>query len=179
MLTPIPVELLPHDPHFAELAVQEAERLKRVLGESLLTVHHVGSTAITGIHAKPILDLMPVVVELPALDERRAEVEMLGYAWWGEFGLPGRRYCTLSDPETGKRRIQLHCYAQGSSEIDRHLAFRDYLRAHPAIAQAYDREKERCRSRHPDNSYEYNDCKNDWIKAVERETLRLCLAQKP
>ena len=77
---------------------------------------------------------------------RPAETRSAGLSWFGEFGLPGRRYCWRKDPATGKRAFQLHCYAKGWHEIDRHLAFADYLRAHPAIAKDYEAEKDPRRS---------------------------------
>lgn len=171
MPPPFRVELVPHDPAWASAAAAEGERLASALGPVLVAVHHVGSTAVPGIAAKPVIDLMPVVADLGALDERRPHVEALGYQWWGELGLPGRRYCTLSDPATGRRLVQIHCYALGSPEVDRHLAFRDYLRHRPDVAGAYEREKERCRALHPEDSHAYSDCKGPWIAAVESEAL--------
>lgn len=171
MPPPIRVELLPHDPQWAEKAAAESEALAFVMGLTLLTVHHVGSTAIPGIRAKPVLDLIPVVTSLSELDSRRADIEVLGYEWWGELGLPGRRYCTKADPTTTRRLIQLHCYVEGSSEIARHLAFRDYLRERPDVAAAYDLEKARCQNLHPDNSHAYGDCKEAWIRKAEVEAL--------
>jgi GrpB-like predicted nucleotidyltransferase (UPF0157 family) len=168
---PFKVELCPYDPQWAENAAREGNALAAAIGPPLLALHHVGSTAIAGIHAKPILDLMPVVTSLSELDGRKSNIMALGYEWWGEFGLPGRRYCTRSDPGTGRRLIQLHCYAEGSPEIVRHLAFRDYLRARSEIAAAYDREKARCQARHPDDSHAYGDCKSAWIARVEAEAL--------
>ena len=144
------------------LQVQEA------LGRVLVTVHHIGSTSIPGIRAKPIIDLIPVATDLPAFDRSLPRLQALGYECLGEFGLPGRRYCRRNDPATGKRACQLHCYAAGSPEIDRHVAFADYLRAHPAIAKDYEAEKLRAAALHPDNTLDYNDAKNDWIKRVER-----------
>lgn len=171
MPPPIKVELLPHDPKWAGAAIAESEALASAMGSILVAVFHMGSTAIPGIRAKPVLDLMPVVTSLSELDSRRTAIEALGYEWWGELGLPGRRYCTRSEPVTGCRLIQLHCYAEGSSEITRHLAFRDYLRANPEIAAAYDQEKARCQCLHPDDSHAYGDCKDPWIKKVEAEAL--------
>jgi GrpB-like predicted nucleotidyltransferase (UPF0157 family) len=137
-----------------------------------VTVHHIGSTAIAGIRAKPILDLIPVFASAAALDDLRAQLESLGYEWWGEYGLPGRRYCTLVDPQTGCRRVQLHGYLKESPEITRHLAFRDYLRARPDVAQGYDAEKERCRKLHPFDSHAYSDCKCESIQRIQAAALR-------
>jgi len=172
MPPPIPVELWPHDPAWAETAGKEAGRLAALLGDDLVAVHHAGSTAIPGIKAKPIVDLLPVVADLAALDRARAGIEALGYRWWGEYGLPGRRYGTLDDPATGRRLVQLHCYADGSPEIARHVAFRDYLRAYPAVARAYEADKERCRALHPADSHAYSDCKGDFIQQLERNALQ-------
>lgn len=167
----IPVELVPHSPQWAEMARDETARLRDALGSVLVTVHHIGSTSIPGIMAKPIIDLIPVAVGLDALDAAQPKLEALGYRWFGEFGLPGRRYCWRKDPMTGKRAVQLHCYAKGWPEIDRHLAFADYLRAHPAIAKDYEAEKVRAAALHPDNTLDYNAAKDGWIKRTEADAL--------
>jgi GrpB-like predicted nucleotidyltransferase (UPF0157 family) len=171
MPPPFKVDLLPHDPRWADDAADESRALEAAIGSCLVEVHHVGSTAISGIHAKPVLDLIPVVKSLTELETRRRKIEGLGYEWWGDFGLAGRRYCTKTDPETGRRLVQLHCFADGSPEIVRHLAFRNYLRQHPDVARAYDREKARCRDLHPNDSHAYGDCKAAWIETVEAEAL--------
>jgi GrpB-like predicted nucleotidyltransferase (UPF0157 family) len=167
MPSPIKVELRPHDPDWSHLANAEARLLAGALGASLRIVHPIGSTAIPGIRAKPILDLMPVIGSLAELDKCQGKLEALGYDWWGEFGLPGRRYCTKSDLKTGRRIVQLHCCEDSSTEITRHLAFRDCLRAHPRLAAEYDRLKGECQRRHPDDSHAYDDCKDAWIRTAE------------
>jgi len=142
------------------------------LGSRLVVVHHIGSTAIPGICAKPVIDLIPVVVSLEQLDLCRSKLEELGYQWWGELGLPGRRYCTRDDPVTQKRVTQLHCYEEGSPEIVRHLAFRDYLRKHPALATQYEQIKKACQAQFPNDSHAYSDGKSTWIKPIEAKALR-------
>lgn len=167
----VPVELKPHDLLWAAGFAAEAERLAVILGDDLLAIHHIGSTAIPGIVAKPTLDIVPVVRSLEGLDAKRPAVETLGYRWWGEYGLAGRRFCTLDDPETGKRRVHLHCYVSGSRAIARHLAFRDYLIAHPELAGQYEAVKRCCFEQHRLSSHDYSMCKGDWIQRIEAEAL--------
>jgi GrpB-like predicted nucleotidyltransferase (UPF0157 family) len=171
MPPPIKVVLQQHDPAWLCLAEAEADRIKAAAGLAIVEVHHIGSTAIPGLAAKPILDLLAVAVRLPELDGARHCLESTGYIWHGEHGLEGRRYCTLSDPETAVRRVQLHCYAKSDPAILRHLAFRDHLRAQPKLAHAYGREKARCAGLHPQDSHAYSDCKSAWIVRVEAEAL--------
>ncbi len=163
------VELVPHDQRWAARAASEGQRLAKMLGETLVAVHHVGSTAIPGILAKPIIDLIPEVRTLDALDSSAGLLEDAGYVYRGEFGIPGRRYCTCDDPATGKRVIQLHCFASGHPEIARMLAFRDHLRRNPDRAQAYEREKQRCRDLHPGDTMIYAEAKTEWIRAELRD----------
>src|SRR5262245_57488629 len=91
---------------------------------ALIKVHHIGSTSIPGIMAKPIIDLIPVVSNLGSLDRDMPLLEEC----LGEFGIAGRRYCRRSDPATGKRAYHLHCYAEQPFEpkdIDGHHRRRD------------------------------------------------------
>ncbi len=91
MLQPIPVIITGYNPEWPQMATCHAESL-RVLGSALVIVHHIGSTAVSGLAAKPIIDLMPLVADLADLDRERWRVEALGYDWPGQFGITGPRY---------------------------------------------------------------------------------------
>jgi GrpB-like predicted nucleotidyltransferase (UPF0157 family) len=155
------VELAPHDPDWELKAASESARLAAAIGQTLDRIEHIGSTSILGIAAKPIIDLMPVVHSFADLDARRPWIEALGYVWRGEFGFAGRRYCIRE--ADGRRLFHVHCYEAGHPEIPRALNFRDYLRAHPTEARAYEMEKRKAASAHPEDSLAYNAAKSDWI----------------
>ncbi|MEX0284041.1 MAG: GrpB family protein [Paracoccaceae bacterium] len=163
--------LSPYDPTWPDTAQAEIRRWKNANLAGLIAIHHIGSTSVPGLPAKPIIDLLPVFDSMESCESARNPLETLGYEWMGEFGLPERRYVRLSDPETGKRRIQAHCYTVGSEEITRHLAFRDALRSNPTLRAGYTSVKSRCAALHPGDHAAYGDCKSDWIAKVEAKAL--------
>lgn len=169
MPAPFPVVLAAYDPEWPRMANEHSARL-RVLGAALVAVHHIGSTSVPGLAAKPIIDLMPLVSDLDGLERGRARIEALGYGWHGELGIAGRRYCTLCDA-AGARIAQLHFFTADSPHVLRHIAFRDYLRAHPERARAYEREKRRARDLHPDDSHAYTDEKAAWVRDAEARAV--------
>ena len=164
------VTLVPPDPDWPRQAQDLGARLGEVLGANLLRCHHVGSTSIPGLWAKPIVDLLPEVADIEALDRMQDRLEAAGYEYRGEFGLVGRRLLLLHQ---GERRISnLHCYQQGDPGVLRHLAFRDYLRSRPDRVQEYEAVKKHCRELHPLDLQAYNGCKDAWIRRVEGEALQ-------
>ncbi|WP_339933050.1 GrpB family protein [uncultured Brevundimonas sp.] len=169
---PRPVALAPHSPHWTIRAAALIAELQAAAPGVLLAVHHVGSTAVPGLRAKPVIDLLGEVGALAGIEAARSALEGLGYRWRGENGAAGRRYFTRDDPDTGVRAVHLHVYAAGDPALAWHLAFRDRLRAEPATAAAYAREKARCAARHPDDSGAYAACKKAWTDRVAAEAVR-------
>jgi GrpB-like predicted nucleotidyltransferase (UPF0157 family) len=165
------IYLLPHDPAWAEQATQHANVVTGILGPLLVRWEHIGSTSIAGIHAKPVIDLMPLVTAIEAVDPLQGEFESAGFCWYGEYGLPGRRYVNRDNPETGDRLTNVHIYAVDDPEVERHLAFRDYLRAHLDIAREYEAVKLDCAAKHPTDIYGYMDCKDATCKQIESDAV--------
>lgn len=162
-----PVILAPPHAGWAADAAAASAALVHALAGLPLAVHHIGSTAVPGLLAKPVLDLLAVVPALDALDARAPRIVALGYEALGEFGIPGRRYFRKNAPD-GARTHQLHAFAAGSPEIARHVAFRDYLRAHPASAAEYAALKRALAAQHGADSGAYTDGKTAFIRAVEQ-----------
>lgn len=167
-----PVELVDPSPTWVTTFENEKARLVRALGDVLLEVHHIGSTAIKGIRSKPIVDIVPVVASLSQLDFNRDRVEALGYAWWGEYGIARRRFCTLQAATTKRRLVNAHFFECGDPEIERHIAFRDYLRDHEDVAREYEAIKLAAAAQHPNEVNLYNDAKAGWIRAIDKRVLR-------
>ena len=109
----------------------EAGRLRALVGDRLVDVHHIGSTSVPGLAAKPVIDLLPVVREIECMDELAPAMTAAGYRAWGEYGIDGRRFFTMD--QDGTRTHNLHVFALQSPQIERHLAFCAYLRSHPIL----------------------------------------------
>ena len=128
-----------------------------------------------GLCAKPIIDILMGVQALDPLDQLAPQMEALGYEVMGAFGMPGRRYFR-KDNAQGRRTHQVHAFELTSPHLARHLAFRDYLRAHSEVATAYGALK---RSLQGQTSEAYMDGKDPFIQRVEQDALTWALTQAP
>lgn len=158
------VELIMHDPDWARQYEAEAERLTAVFQPHLRAIHHIGSTAVPGIKAKPIIDILIEVGDIASVDACNTVMDELGYIAKGENGIPGRRYFRRGSDAHHTHHI--HVYQTGHPEIKRHLAFRDYLIANPPVAQAYSRLKEELARRYRTEPAQYTTSKSDFIADV-------------
>lgn len=165
------VEVVPHDPRWRDAFEAEAKRVAAALGENVVAVHHIGSTAIPDIYAKPVVDLLVEVRDVAGVDGRSPAMEALGYEVMGEFGIHGRRYFRKDDRE-GIRTHNIHAFEAGSAEVGRHLAFRDYMIAHPGDAQRYSELKRRLAEEHPRSLDAYMDGKDGFIKEMDGRAAR-------
>ena len=164
------VRVVPPDPRWPAEYEAEATLIRTALGANVAALHHIGSTAIAGIFAKPIIDMLLVVHDLHALDDCSDAMVRLGYEPKGEFGIAGRRYFRKRSSE-GVRSHHVHAFRQGNADVERHLAFRDYMNSHPPAAESYSVLKQALAAAHPDDIEAYMDGKDAFIKEHERKAL--------
>lgn len=164
------VLVVSHRDEWEEIFESEKTQLGKVFGNLVEAIHHIGSTAIFSIYAKPIIDILIEVSDISKADSRNEQMEGLGYECMGEFGIEGRRYFRKDNKE-GKRTHHIHAFQSGSSGVRRHLAFRDYLIEHDEIAGEYSDLKRKLVKQNPGSIEAYMDGKDLFIKRVEAEAL--------
>lgn len=169
------VELVPHNPEWSQLADEEAKQILEQLSIPVIGIYHIGSTSIPGIKAKPILDFVMEVADLDEVIRSAKALEKLGYISKGEYGIPGRQFFTKDTK--GERSHHLHVFQKGHPDIERHLVFRDFLRANPKAAHEYELIKEKLAKRFPKESGSYTEAKSDFILSMD-EVARYWLEQK-
>jgi GrpB-like predicted nucleotidyltransferase (UPF0157 family) len=144
---------------------EEATRIRALLGDEIVTIHHIGSTSVPGLAAKPIIDLLPLVRDITRVDDLTSLFEAAGYKAWGEYGLPGRRYFTKDRGEY--RTHNIHTYQFDNPDVERHLALCAYLRFDAKARLEYEALKRAVYALHPADIAAYNSGKDAWIKALE------------
>lgn len=164
------VEVLPHDVKWRDDFEKERGLICDALGQTAVAIHHIGSTSIPSIFAKPIIDILLEVNSFQHLDKEVPALARLGYEAMGEFGIPGRRYFRKLNAY-GVRTHHVHAFETGDSGIVRHLAFRDYLITHPTEAQTYSTLKKALAKKYPNDIESYMDGKDAFIKETEAKAL--------
>jgi GrpB-like predicted nucleotidyltransferase (UPF0157 family) len=156
------VRLHDYTPLWVELYREEEERIRAAIGHLIIDLQHIGSTAIPGIKAKPILDMMAGVARLDEALLCRAPLEALGYDYAAHAGVS-------NDYVFGKgaaRTHLLHVVEYGSAEWTNHLRFRDRLRNDRELAQEYERLKGELSRKFSENRAEYTSAKSEFIRKV-------------
>jgi GrpB-like predicted nucleotidyltransferase (UPF0157 family) len=162
------IEIVPYDPHWPALFAAEAARLRAVLDPNLiLGLEHFGSTAIPGLAAKPIIDILIAVLSLAEAQATAiAPLENLGYLHWYDNPKTDRMFFVKGLPPHGARRTHHIHMTEQTGEMWQRLAFRDYLRAHPDEAARYESLKRDLATQHRDDREAYTDAKEAYIQAV-------------
>lgn len=159
------IEVVPHNTEWPALFEEEKKALLDLDIPTVQRIHHIGSTAVDDLAAKPIIDILMEVDSLESLDQNQKKIEELGYESMGEFGIEGRRYY-----RKGKelRTHQIHAFLVSDPHSLRHIAFRDYLRSNQDIKKEYEALKLVVASKCENNIDRYCEGKNDFIQMHEK-----------
>jgi GrpB-like predicted nucleotidyltransferase (UPF0157 family) len=168
------VEIANYDPRWPILFDEEAKRLRATLDPSLiLGLEHFGSTAVPELSAKPIIDILIAVRSLA--DAQASFVEALrnlDYVYWADNPKQDRLFFVKGMPPFGSRRSHHVHVTEPHGEMWQRLAFRDYLRAHPEEAAAYEQLKRRLATEHPRDREAYTDAKSVYVESVMRKAIK-------
>ena len=162
------VFVLPYDEAWEKNFADIKAEIQAALGASALRIEHVGSTAVRGLSAKPIIDIDVVIADYSVLGTAVSALSSIGYRHEGDLGIAGREAFGYE----GKEHLQKHhlyVCPQDSAELKRHIAFRDYLRSHPDAARAYGRIKEEGAALYPYDIEKYIEYKSSFIGKIYAE----------
>lgn len=162
-----PVQIVDPDPTWPAAFAAEAARILAALGPHVLAIEHVGSTAVAGLAAKPVIDIQVGVRSLAATPDIVARLGAIGYAYVPEFEdtFPERRY--FRRERGGRRTHSVHLVERTNTGWwDRHVAFRDWLAAHPDDRDAYAALKRDLATVHRDDRVAYTDAKSAFINRI-------------
>lgn len=163
------ITVLNYDPEWPLKYERERKAIAEILDGNGISIYHIGSTSVPGLVAKPIIDMMAVVRSLEKVDDARGKFSELGYEYLGEFGIAGRRYFRKGGDE---RTHQIHIFqADDWNNIERHLAFRDYMRTHEKERAEYAKIKTALAQRFPYDIDGYCDGKDAFVREMEKRAL--------
>jgi GrpB-like predicted nucleotidyltransferase (UPF0157 family) len=158
------VKLVAHHPKWAKYFSEEEQLLFKILGGKVLDIRHIGSTSISGIPAKPILDILAAVETLTDVEAFAQDLNKIGYEDKGDGGVPGRRFFVKG--AEAKRTHHLNFCELNSFFWRGHLAFCDYLERHPEIAREYSALKRGLADRFPNDRGAYTAGKEEFVRSV-------------
>ena len=165
------VELVSYSAELPHLFELEAQRIRAACGDLLPVIEHIGSTAIPGMPAKPILDIMPGLRTFADGLKTIEPLPRLGYDYYGENGIPGRFYFGLR--YEGRSVAHVHIFETDTENWERHLLFRDVLRAHPEVAAEYAALKQALALRFREARQAYTDANSAFIHSVVQQARGL------
>lgn len=162
------VVVVPFDEHWRQDFLKIKDELTEALGQLALRIEHVGSTSVQGLSAKPIIDIDVVIKDQSVLADVISALGKIGYRYEGDLGITGREAFDYNGKEHLKTHHLYVCPAD-SPELKRHIAFRDYLRAHPDAVREYSLIKEEGAKKYPGNIERYIEFKSPIIEKIYAE----------
>lgn len=169
-----PVKVVDYDPNWPLIFEREKARILGVIGKKVVAIEHVGSTAVPGLGAKPIIDIMVGIRHLSDAEGCIGPLETIGYEYSPEYevSIPERRYFRKGPSNVPNKHYHLHMVEYDSDFWRRHLLFRDCLRAHPHAARAYHRLKKELAAKYRFDREAYTEAKTLFIESIVAKASR-------
>jgi GrpB-like predicted nucleotidyltransferase (UPF0157 family) len=158
-----PVSIEDYDPTWPSAFARLAARIRAALGDVAVAIEHIGSTAVPGLSAKPVIDLDAIIASPADLPEAIQRLQSIGYVYEGDLGIAGRE--AFRSPPGGPPH-HFYVLSAGADELRRHLVFRDALRAKGDLRNRYDELKRSLAREHQNDRRAYTDGKTAFITAV-------------
>lgn len=163
------MRVVPYDPRWPEQFAAIRDELSGIFGPLATGIHHIGSTAVPGMQAKPIIDVLVVVSDVRAVDALNAPMQAAGYLPRGENGIPGRRYFVMLAEDGENHARHIHCYGPENPHIAAELLFRDTLRTDRNAFRRYERVKLEAAERFRFSPGEYEAYKTACVEDILRK----------
>ncbi|MGX8791532.1 GrpB family protein [Oceanobacillus sp. M60] len=161
------IRLSEYNEKWIEMFENEVRLLSGVFGSEIIKFEHFGSTAVKGMKAKPVIDMICIVKDINKMDAFNDQMRLPRYDVAGEWGIKNRRLFRKSGEN---RTHHIHVYQYNNPEVERHLVFRDYLRNHPIEAERYSNLKEELAIKYDDTTF-YSKAKRTFVERVEQRAL--------
>lgn len=163
------VEVTAYNPAWPAMFKGESKLLKSALGRNCMEIFHIGSTAVPGMMAKPIIDILVSVKDLSKVDDAADKMADLGYEALGENGIPGRRFFRKGGEQPTHH---VHIFENDDqAQIQRHLAVVEYLCAHERRREEYSELKMYLAEAYPEDINGYMEGKDYFVSQLEQEAL--------
>jgi GrpB-like predicted nucleotidyltransferase (UPF0157 family) len=163
------VSIVEYRPEWRKMFETEKGLLQATLGKTPARIEHIGSTAVAGLAAKPIIDLMIGLEDFSIADQVVPKIEASGYEYIPKYEtvMPFRRF--FIKEQGGIRTHHIHMVGIGGEFWERHILFRDYLRRNPGVAEQYASLKRELAKREWKDGNEYADAKTEFIRGIENK----------
>lgn len=161
------IELEPYSPSWLEKFQKEATKIREAIGEgNIISIEHIGSTAIPGISAKPIIDIAIGVQSLETAKNFLPVLEKMGYSFWDKNPKKDRMFFVKGLPPNGPRTFHVHIMEASGDELPKRILFREYMRTHPEEADKYEALKKELSEKYKQDREAYTEAKSDFISNV-------------
>lgn len=140
----------------------EKEKIQKEIGDNIVEIHHIGSTAVKKLSAKPIIDIAVEINDFNEGENYVSSLEKIGYSYKGTNILPDRHYFSKGEPRTH----QIHMYQNGNKYLQEQLKFRDYLRNNDEAKIEYEQLKLKLSKLNKSNKHKYAEDKTHFVKTI-------------